>query len=360
MLSRYGRTGASSRMRSFQYIPWLENAGMDVTIAPLFSDTYVQGLQQNVRRKGEILKAYFKRVRVLLASRKFDLIWIEKETLPWLPAWLEKLLLPRHVPFVLDYDDAVFHHYDHHRLGPVRWLLSGKHPALIRRSSLVTAGNAYLAAFASAAGATKVETIPTVINLERYPLAAPEHSTGSSSALPHALPRVGWIGQRSTAEFLVPHADLFKRISAEGAAEFVAIGIDAVALGLPMTTLAWSEDSEVDSINTLDIGIMPLRDGAFEQGKCGYKLIQYMACGLPVIASPVGVNCQIVEDGVNGFLAETPEQWERSLRTLIADADLRCRMGQAGRQKVKQAYALQVTGPVLASLLTELVSFRSA
>jgi glycosyltransferase involved in cell wall biosynthesis len=96
---------------------------------------------------------------------------------------------------------------------------------------------------------------------------------------------------------------------------------------------------------------MPLPDNPWERGKCGFKLIQYMACGLPVIASPVGVNSEIVEHGVNGFLAETQEEWEAALRTLIADSDLRQQMGKAGREKVEREYSLQVTGPKLVALL---------
>jgi glycosyltransferase involved in cell wall biosynthesis len=166
-------------------------------------------------------------------------------------------------------------------------------------------------------------------------------------------PCVGWIGQRATASFLAPYAPLFERLSSDGLARFAAIGIDAQALGLPMASIPWTEQTEVASIAGFDIGIMPLLDGSFERGKCGYKLIQYMACGLPVVASPVGVNRQIVEHGVNGFLAETPEQWEQALQTLLADADLRQRMGQAGRQKVERQYCIQVTGPRLATLLND-------
>lgn len=127
--------------------------------------------------------------------------------------------------------------------------------------------------------------------------------------------------------------------------------IDAQFLGLPMESIAWSEQTEAASIASFDIGIMPLVDEPFERGKCGYKLIQYMACGLPVVASPVGVNCQIVEHGVNGFLAETPAEWEDALRTLAADPGLRMRMGRAGRQKVEAQYAIQVAGPRMAELL---------
>jgi hypothetical protein len=120
-----------------------------------------------------------------------------------------------------------------------------------------------------------------------------------------------------------------------------------------MASIPWTEQTEAASIASFDIGIMPLLDGAFERGKCGYKLIQYMACGLPVVASPVGVNRQIVEHGVNGFLAETPEQWEQALQTLLADAGLRQRMGQAGRLKVEQHYCIQANVSWLAKLLND-------
>jgi hypothetical protein len=167
MLSRYGRLGASSRMRFYQYLPWLEAAGIHVTQAPLLSDAYVRGLQYNTKSPLEALRAYTGRVQSLLGSRKFDLLWIEKETLPWLPAWVEKMLLPGAVPYVLDYDDAVFHYYDEHRNPVVKALLAGKHPALMQGAALVVAGNAYLAEFARQAGAPNVEVVPTVIDLAR-------------------------------------------------------------------------------------------------------------------------------------------------------------------------------------------------
>ena len=347
MLSRYGRLGASSRMRFYQYLPWLEAASISITAAPLFSDGYVRGLQQNKKSLFDAARAYASRVQVLLGTRRFDLLWIEKETLPWLPAWFEKMLLSGAVPYVLDYDDAVFHYYDQHRKPVVRALLAGKHPALIQRAALVVAGNAYLAEFARAAGARRVEIVPTVIDLERYSLAT------INLAKMEGPPCVGWIGQRATAAFLTPCAPLFERLSADGLARFAAIGVDAPSLGLPMLSIQWAEDTEVASIGSFDIGIMPLVDEPFERGKCGYKLIQYMACGLPVVASPVGVNCQIVDHGVNGFLAETPEQWEQTLRMLLADAGLRQRMGRAGRLKVEQHYCLQATAPTLSQLLLD-------
>jgi glycosyltransferase involved in cell wall biosynthesis len=106
----------------------------------------------------------------------------------------------------------------------------------------------------------------------------------------------------------------------------------------------------------MDIGIMPLTDTPWANGKCGYKLLQYMACGLPVIASPVGVNEKIVEHGVNGFLAQTDEDWKFYIKKLLSDSDLRCRMGAAGRKKVEKEFSLQVWGPHVAKTMQELLS----
>jgi glycosyltransferase involved in cell wall biosynthesis len=347
-LPRYERLGASSRMRFYQYLPALAAAGIAVELAPLFCDDYVRGLQQNRRSVMDVVRAYSRRMWPFRGRRQYDLLWIEKELLPWLPASLEHAMLAGAVPYVLDYDDAVFHYYDRHRNPLVRRWLGRKHPTLMQGAALVLAGNDYLAEYARRAGARRVEIVPTVIDLERYPLPQ------LGETVDGALPSVGWIGQRATASLLKPLAPLFARLTAEHAARFVAIGIDAAALGLPMDSVAWSEATEAASISALDIGIMPLVDEPFERGKCGYKLIQYMACGLPVVASPVGVNRQIVEHGVNGFLAETPAQWEEALRILLGDAALRQRMGQAGRRLVEEKYSLQVTGPRLADSLVSL------
>ena len=135
-------------------------------------------------------------------------------------------------------------------------------------------------------------------------------------------------------------------------ARFQAVGAQLYADSFgTLDIIPWSEDTEVVQIQSMDIGVMPLTDTLWARGKCGYKLIQYMACGLPVVASPVGVNKEIVEHGMNGFLAETDEEWQKAIGTLLSDADLRRRMGAAGRKKVEENYSLQVWGPRVAQML---------
>ena len=345
LLARYGRLGASSRMRTYQYLPTLTASGIRVTEAPLFGDSYVLSLQNGAIVFSEVVRAYIKRLQAVLTSTRYDLLWIEKEALPWIPAWIEQLVLPGGVPYVIDYDDAVFHYYDQHRYRAVRAVLANKHLEIIRRAALVVAGNEYLADYARAAGAGQVEVIPTVVDLRRYDLESRRAENGNE------IPTIGWIGQRSTAGFLGPLVPLFERLLRDGTARIVAIGINAESLGLPMRSVGWAEETEAQSLSTVDIGIMPLVDGPFERGKCGYKLIQYMASGIPVVASPVGVNSQIVEHGINGFLATTVEKWEQALRALLEDASLRKRMGAAGRAKVEREYCIQVTAPKLVQLL---------
>ncbi len=212
-------------------------------------------------------------------------------------------------------------------------------------ATLVTAGNAYLADRARRAGAAWVEIVPTVVDAAAYSPSGLDRRTGT--------PVIGWIGSPSTWDaYMVPMMPLLTGVAQAEAARIRAVGSGIGGDDHPvLDRLPWTEQTEVARIQEMDIGIMPLTDTPWSRGKCGYKLIQYMACGLPVIASPVGVNCEIVEDGVNGFLAETEAEWQAALTRLLRDPDLRRRMGQAGQAKVEGRYSLQVWGPRVADML---------
>lgn len=344
MLTKYERLGASSRLRFEQYLPYLTEENIQVTRSPLFSEKYIKDLQHNKRSLVNILNAYMKRINTLLCIYKFDLIWIEKESLPWLPTIFE-IFFYSGVPYILDYDDAVFHYYDQNTNPLIKFLLTTKHPVLMKNAAIVIAGNNYIANFAKVSGAKNVQIIPTVVDMNRY------KNSNLRKFQKTNISTIGWVGQRATSSFLYPLNELFQKFSNEGKVKFVAVGIDAGLLGLEMESLPWQEETEVDVIRQFDIGIMPLSNGLFERGKCGYKLIQYMACELPVIASPVGINCEIIEHGVNGFLAESSSEWEVSIRVLLNDSKLRKKMGCAGREKVEKQYSLEVTAPKLVSIL---------
>lgn len=345
ILSRYERRGASSRLRMMQYVPALERAGFSVSVESLFDAAYLDDLYAGRRNGWAILGAYRRRLAGLRRIRDVDLVWLEKEALPWLPAGAELSMFSKKAPIVADYDDAVFHRYDQHPRRLVRGLLGEKIAGVMRRVDLVLAGNSYLGEYAAQAGARRVEVVPTVVDAETY-RAEPRSCSGETVT-------VGWIGTPATwRECVQPFFSMLRHTIGEQGVRLLLVGAGDAAPNSPaIVSRDWSEVREVDDIRDMDIGIMPLPDTPWMQGKCGYKLIQYMACGLPVVASPVGVNTEIVEHGVNGFLADTEEEWRKALETLIGDPELRERMGRAGRRKVEAWYSLQVQGPRVARLL---------
>jgi len=220
----------------------------------------------------------------------------------------------------------------------------------MQHATTVVVGNNYLAEYARRVGARKIEYLPTVVDIDRYPISEKKSKQF----------RIGWIGSPITAPYLGLVKDALYDVCQQTDARIVLIGAGERDFlpGLEKENLAWSEDSEVANIQSCDVGIMPLPDEPFAQGKCGYKLIQYMAAGLPVVASPVGVNARIVEQGKTGFLASSREEWKQALVTLYEDAGLRNSMGRAGRQKVEKEYTLQITAPRLLDILTKASSHR--
>lgn len=343
ILSRYDRLGPSSRLRVFQYLPFLQDAGVEFVVAPLFGNDYVASLYGGRISLAAVVKAYFRRLYWMLRAGGFDLIWVEKEFLPWVPSWIELRLLPLSTPWVADYDDAVFHRYDRHQLSWVRRILGRKIDAVMRHADLVLAGNEYLKERALQAGASRVEILPTVVDVSRYQVSK-ERSGGTVT--------IGWIGSPSTARYLHLIAPALQKVAALQNVRIIAVGANADQLkGLPIEVRKWTEASEVAEIQQFDIGIMPLPDEPFERGKCGYKLIQCMACGKAVVASPVGVNSVIVRDGIDGILASSNQQWFDALKKLIEDVELRRRMGSLGRERVEQHYSLQNSASRLVELL---------
>lgn len=346
VLTKYDRLGASSRLRSLQYLPWFERAGVNCVVSSLISDLQVESLYADGRYPpGSLVRSYIRRVRALLSRDQFDVVLIEKEALPWLPAWFEKSLL-RGVPYILDYDDAIFHNYDLHSRAWVRRVFGRRIDRLMAGARLVVGGNSYLAQRARDAGAPWVEVIPTVIDLKRY---APKTDWEIQI---DTVPCVVWIGSPSTVRYLQLLQEPLQSLSRELSFKLRVIGGGQVALpGVNVESLPWSETSEVDCIRACDVGVMPLFDSSWENGKCGYKLIQYMACGLPVVASAIGVNPEIVRHDENGFLASTPHEWVVALRKLLDSPTLRSQMGAKGRRWVEDEYCIQKTGPRLAQLL---------
>ena len=333
-------------MRCFQFLPWFESETIECVVSPLFDNTMLlRKYQHGGYGLLALLSAYWRRIHALLKVHQFDLIWIEKEALPWLPAWLERWLL-RRVPYVMDFDDAIFHNYDLHRSAWVRRVYGRRIDRLMAGAQLVFAGNRYLAERAAAAGARQVVVLPTVVDLIRY---IPKRIYSFNTQ-----PRIVWIGSPSTVQYLLELAEPLCALAKRQPFMLRVIGGGAITLpGVNVESLPWSEDTEATLIAECDIGIMPLKDTPWEQGKCAYKLIQYMACGLPTVASPIGANCDVVIAGGTGFFANTASDWMDTIELLLCDTDLRQRLGLAGRTRVEAEYCLQQTASKMVRLFTE-------
>jgi len=348
ILTRYGAQGASSRVRLLSYRQWLSDSGFSIEIQSLLPDEYLRGLYRiGERRLLEVSRAFGRRLLYLLKSGRPGLVWLEKELWPYAPAGIETLMLSK-VPYAIDIDDAIFETYTSHRWRIVRTLLGGKIDRLFRNANLVTAGNAYLANRAVAAGASWVEILPTVVNLDNYAVDDPRERDDFT---------VGWIGSPATQGFVRSVAGVLSRVVNGDRSRFVTIGAHyPERLFERHEQWEWKAETEARDIACFDVGIMPLVDAPFERGKCGYKLIQYMACGVPVIASPVGVNIEIVQHGENGFLADGDDEWARALTTLKGNPDLRRRMGATGRRLVERRYSIQATRGLVARWLMEVAA----
>lgn len=351
ILTKYSRQGASSRLRTLQYLPHLEQADFDVTVSSLFDDTYLKNLySKNARSIGMMVQFYVARLKVLLTARSYDVIWIEKEIFPYCPAFAERFLRWLGVPYVVDYDDAIFHNYDHSRHGVVRTLLGRKIDTVMRLAAHVVVGNRYLADRATTAGATQVTQIPTVVDATRYQ---------NGQARPSSPPVIGWIGSPSTEKFLLDVAPALMTVCRDHGAKLLFVGatqqLAQAFAGVDVEIAPWSEDSEADHIARMTIGIMPLQDGLWEQGKCGYKLIQYMAMSVPVIASSVGANIDIVDRAKCGFLVDTPDDWTKAMTAFLGDPRGQQACGMSGRESVENFYCVEAQAPNLIKALTTAV-----
>lgn len=336
-LTKYTRLAGSSRMRSYQYFPYLEEAGMQVTVKPFFDDAYLKDFYAGKKNISAVLKSYVKRLGVLFSVFNYDRVVIEKEIFPFLPALAEWMLKRLGIQYIVDYDDAIFHNYDQSANPMIKKFLGNKIAKVMRFSGTVVAGNQYLADYAARSGAKNIEIIPTVIDLERYPI---KQNADDEQFI------VGWIGTKTTFEkHLLPCKDWIKALqNQEPNIRFHIVGItEDMDLGKNVQYIRWTEETEVAEILKMDIGLMPLQDSKWEKGKCAYKLIQYAACGIPGVASDVGMNREVTVPGETGILASADEEWIQAIKTLKSNTELRHQMGCNARKKVEERYCIQQT-----------------
>ena len=342
-LALYGPLAASTRYRLGQYVPGLATQGIDLQICHLLGDDYLrQRFSGGALPIGSVLNAALARLADLWRQGEYDLAMLHCELFPLMPGWMERALL--RIPYIYDFDDAFYLKYRTGRLGAASPLLGRKFDTVIAGAAAVTAGNGVLAQYARQFNAS-THALPTVVDTARY-LPRPAVRNGQVFT-------VGWIGSPSTAPYLSELVAPLSVIGLEGPVQFVVIGGKApVVPNVAVVELEWNEHTEVDLINSFDVGVMPLPDDDWARGKCAFKLIQYMACAVPVIASPVGANVEVV-GAECGLLASTPQEWTDALRAFRDEPAKRAGMGSAGRLRVEEHFSLHRNMQALTSVIRQ-------
>lgn len=319
-----------------------------------FRRFYRPGLAGLAWKAGGSLVGYARRAALFAAPGRPDLVVIHREAVPRGNGPLLRRLRGLGIPVVYDFDDAIFlsprefvREGEDSRAAMTRGKDPGEVLGMLRASVLVMAGNETLAERAREAGATVVRVQPTPVDTSRF---RPREGNDRRD-----LPLVGWIGS-PTATYCL--RDIAPALSA--AAEQVPFRLLVVGAsgrvdvpGVEVEHRDWSLERETGDYASLDVGLYPLPDNPWTRGKCAYKAILYQSCGVPCLASPVGMNREAVRDGESGFLVTDGPQWTDALVRLLRDADLRRRMGTAGRAHVETLYGLAALAPRFVDTLRE-------
>jgi glycosyltransferase involved in cell wall biosynthesis len=343
-------TSPGQRFRLEQWEPLLRALGVEITYEPFEDEALHAVLYQAGDMASKlrlIAKAFARRTALLRRVRGYDAVYIFREAALLGPPIFERAIRQTGVPIIFDFDDAIFVPYKSPSNGYLSYLkLPTKTRTICRLAAHVLAGNAYLADYARQTN-ERVTIVPTTIDTEKYQL------------LPRAandVPVIGWSGSFSTVQHLDTLRGALQRLARRARFRLRVIGTPNYELaGVDVEALPWRAATEVADLRALDIGIMPLPDDEWSRGKCGLKALQYMALGIPSICSPVGVNSDIIQDGDNGLLAATEDEWIERLTQLLRSAELRARLGAAGRATVEAKYSASAQAPRVYEVLRAVV-----
>lgn len=341
----------SSRYRVYQYIPALEKAGYEAVVHPAvtteeFHEAFIaRSYAGNFRR---LFRTFTRRVRDLHQLRDFDYIFVQKPILP-APLFNMELRITRESPkTIFDFDDAIFVKKTGGAFLANLWPQARRIAGICRRSHRVVTGNEYLAEFVRKLG-VQPTVIPTAIDTDAF--------TVQSKLTRHAqkIPVVGWVGSTTTQldlDVLIP--SLIDLHSKTPFVFRIIGGIHAsIPARFPIEWKDWSLETEVKDVSYLDCGVAPMRDTSWNRGKCGLKVLQYWAAGVPVVASPVGIYQEMIQDGENGLLASNRNEWTEKILDLIKKPNLRQKIVAGGKKTVQEKYSLQTLAPHFLSLFEE-------
>ncbi len=343
----------AQRFRFEQYLDFLKKSGFDYSFSWLISanDDKIFYSPGNIFRKTYIFfKSAVKRFKDILSSDEYDIVFVQREAFMTGSVFFEKGFAKRKTKLVFDFDDAIWHHDVSDANRKFGWLKdASKTGRIIAMSDLVIAGNQYLADYA-AQWNSNVVIIPTTINTDEYQSVPHIHSDNRIC--------IGWSGSITTIryfDYAVPfflelkekYGDkIYFKVIGDGNYRNKELGI----VGVP-----WTKVDELKELAEIDIGIMPMPDDEWSKGKCGLKGLQYMALEIATVMSPVGVNSNIIEDGVNGFLASTHQEWVDKISILVENNETRKRLAKEGRITVVRDYSVKALQNVYVDEFTKLI-----
>ncbi len=355
-LASYPVEAAATRYRLQQFVQPLAERGINLTIRPFMnSELFAQFYQRNAMASTAfgLLKSSLMRLSDVLAANQADVIMVQREAMllgPPLIEWLMTRVLKR--PLVLDLDDATYVSYTSPTYGRAGKMLKwfSKTDDLIRWASIVTCGNRAIAEYVSSKRAS-ARIIPTVVDADIFhPI--PHHSSDA--------PVLGWIGTHSTFPYLESIFPVLQDLAQSHSFRLKIVGSGKSEVSIPgvvVENLPWKLEREVADFQSIDIGLYPidagLYSGKWAAGKSGFKALQYMAVGVPYVATPVGASAEIGELGTTHLFAQNNDEWRAALSGLMADAEKRIRMGAAGRRHVIEHYGLPAQADKLAAALRE-------
>jgi glycosyltransferase involved in cell wall biosynthesis len=317
---------------------------------PLLQPGEVDGLYSDAApaRKLAILgRTIVRALHAVIRSRRYDAVWVFRGLLLGGPAVIEWLLARTGPPIIYDFDDAIWitQTMDVNRAwAPLKF--PSRTAAVCRMAAAVVVGNEHLADYARRYN-HKVSIVPSTVDTDRYRPRLHEAKRGPIV--------VGWSGSPTTAVHLALVRTALQRLAAQWPVEVRIMGAEWEAPGVPVVLTRWSPESELEELRSFDIGIMPLFDDAWTRGKGAMKAILYMAVGVPVVASPVGITSKIIQDDVNGLLAVSEDEWVEKLLSLARDIELRRRLGSAGRATVEREYSARTQVPRVLEVIESVI-----
>jgi glycosyltransferase involved in cell wall biosynthesis len=330
----------SQRFRYEQYLPLLTKHNITYTHEPFldkkaWNTLYLQG--KIIQKVIGILRGFARRFVLLFSLKKYDAVFIHREASligPPIFEWYITHIAKKKV--IYDFDDAIWlpnfseaNRFFH----PIK--MYNKVNKIMQWSSKISAGNSYLAEYARRQNPNAKITInPTTIDTENYHNKIKNQNTDKLV--------IGWTGTHTTMKYLDFLVPILAELEKKYTFDFLIISNQAPDIQLNCVKYKkWQKDTEIDDLLLMNIGVMPLVEDKWSAGKCGFKALQYMALGIPAVISPIGVNTKIVDEGVNGYLCSTAEEWRTCLENLMKDPSLRIKLGEQARKKIIECYSVQ-------------------